>query len=217
MTLHLLRGLSLLALLTTACGSEKQPEVKATPPPASAATALRQDSVRQGSPATNDELSHELQLQPIRANFQSLNARKQWSRVVKRELSRSTEGGEAVFYYEGAVPVKIVARDYGETGQWLTEYYLLDGQLSFVYEQKTSYNRPFYYDSATARQNGGPAFDPAQSTVEETRSYFADGQLIRQLRGKGVEPKPASEMLPLEQKRLLTDYNELLSILHAPD
>jgi hypothetical protein len=219
MTLHILGGLSLLALLTAACGSDKQPEMKAaTPPPAPAATALRQDSVRQGAPTTNDELAREQQLDSIRAHVQRLNGIRKWSRVEKRSLNRSAEAGEAVFCYQAGAVVKVVAHDYGETGKSLSEYYLLGGQLSFVYEQETRYNRPFYYDQATARQNGGDeAFDPAKASVEETRSYFADGQLIRQLRGKATEKNPTGEQLGVEQMRLRTDYNDLLQILNQPD
>lgn len=47
----------------------------------------------------------------------------------------STEGGEAKYYYQKNKLEKIITRIFGESGQILTEYYLLNGQLSFVYEK----------------------------------------------------------------------------------
>lgn len=81
----------------------------------------------------NDYLTD--RLKPIRENFKRINSITNWTSIDTEELSESTEGGEAKFYYQNGQLEKIVTRHYGETFQLLTEYYLLNGQLSFVFEK----------------------------------------------------------------------------------
>lgn len=202
------RFLPVLALVSCA---PDQPTDTGAPTPAKLLTP----------PAAPDTAAGEAlaaQLQAIRANYQRLNAVRRWDRVVKRELTNSTEGGEATYYWQGGRPAKIVAENYGETFQHRAEFYRLpDGQLSFVLEQATRYNRPFYYDSATARGVDDPeVFDPKKSTRAETRSYFARGRLIRQLSGPPEADAAADTSRAAEQKRLQTDLTDLLQTLKHP-
>lgn len=210
----------LLLLVVVACEPKKQlatdekpsapvPVAQARPQPATAAAAgLPTDT---GAAVENVPASR---LRVIRANFQRLNAVRRWDKVLKRERYNSTEGGEAAYYYLAGRLAKVEAWDFGETGKWLAEYYLQpDGQLSFVYEKAYSYNRPFYYDSATARQVGDKEeFDQDESRVEETRSYFQLNRLIQQSGGSATTDKARQA----EQKRLLADFNELLGLLNQP-
>lgn len=212
-------ALSLLAAV--ACQSEQQPAIKAGPAAPSSSARPRPDPLpRAVSPAeaapTADELAR--RLQPIRANYQQLNAVRRWDKVVRRERHNSTDGGEAAYYYQAGRLAKVVTHDYGETGQWLTEYYLLpDQQLSFVYEKTYDYNRPYYQDSAQAQVMGDSVvFDLAKSRIEETRSYFVQGRLIRQLGNPVGGSAPPNKARQAEQKRLLADFNELLHLLNQP-
>ncbi|MBF9221318.1 hypothetical protein [Hymenobacter ruricola] len=149
-------------------------------------------------------------LGPIRANFRRINAIRQWSATVKRDLDEPGEGGEATFYYAHGRLEKVVARHYGEMGQRQVCYYLLGGQPSFVLEKLYRYNRPLYYDSAAMRAaHDTAAFAFDSSEVEEQRSYFAQGRLIRQL-PRPAPGTPTAQVLQQEQNRLKTEFQTVL-------
>ncbi|MEO6254797.1 MAG: hypothetical protein ABIO79_15915 [Ferruginibacter sp.] len=96
-----------------------------------------------------------------------------------------------------------MTRHYGETFQQLTEYYLLKGQLSFVFEKSYKYNRPIYYDSASQ------AFDFEKFEIIEDRSYFENRKLIHQVNNQDCGSPFADNYLLEEQKRLNPDFDKL--------
>lgn len=146
---------------------------------------------------------------PVKANFKRINSIAKWTKIVKKDLEGSPEGGEAVFYYSNGLLEKIATRHYGENFQGLTEYYLLNGGLSFVFEKTLKYNRPFFYDSAAMNANNDDqVFDIKKSELNEIRSYFSDGKLIRQLSNLSTgNSRPA--WLLAEQKRIMDNFTEL--------
>jgi hypothetical protein len=205
-------GLSaILLILLYGCNpvQQKQGDVAKQPPAMSVDSTqldslVSKDSLRQPANVVNDSLATKLKL--IRDNFKRINSIAKWTSVINKELNESTEGGEAVFYYVNGVLEKIVTRHFGETYQQLAEYYLLDKQLSFVFEKEYKYNRPFTYDSAAMKANNDDQyFDINKSQVTTSRSYFEKGKLIQQLRD------PA-EVLQGEQERLLTGFNSLMAL-----
>lgn len=144
-------------------------------------------------------------LLPVKANFKRINSIVTWTKIVKKDLEGSAEGGEAVFYYSNGLLEKIAARYYGEGFQQLTEYYLLNGGLSFVFEKSLKYNRPVYYDSAAITSNNDDqVFDLKKSDLNEIRSYFSNGKLIRQINNLITGANRLAE-----QKRLMEDFTEL--------
>ena len=149
-------------------------------------------------------------LKPIRENFKRINSIAKWTSTEKKELEESTEGGEATFYYSTGVLEKIVIRHFGETFQQLTEYYLLKGQLSFVFEKSYKYNRPIYYDSTSMKENNDKeAFDFEKSEILEDRSYFEKGKLIHQVNNQDCGSPFADDYLMNEQKRIVADFDKL--------
>jgi hypothetical protein len=171
-------------------------------------TAILQASFQQTDTAYNDYLA--AQLAPIRANFKRINSISKWTSTTTKELEESTEGGEAIFYYMNGVLEKIATRHFGETFQQLTEYYLLNGQLSFVFEKTLKYNRPIYYDSAAMKEgNDDEAFDIKKSQTEETRSYFNDGKLLHQVNNQNNGSPLSKEGLLEVQKGFMTDFEKL--------
>jgi hypothetical protein len=154
----------------------------------------------------------EEQLNQIRENFKRINSIKNWSVIEKKELfDESSEGGEAKFYYQNGHLEKIVSQHFGEKGQMQTEYYLQNGQLSFVFEKTEEYNRPIYYDSDMAEEFGDTeAFDPKKSKKIEKRSYFENGKLIHIIESKNKEFTEV--YLIEEQKRIKTDFQELIKL-----
>jgi hypothetical protein len=130
-----------------------------------------------------------------------------------RSLDEPGEGGEATFYYANSQLEKVVARHFGEISQQRATYYLLKGQPSFVLEQAYSYNRPMYYNAAASKQSHDTeAFDFDKSTVEESRSYFAHGQLVQQLSNQDCGAPFAAAYLQEEQQRLLIDFQAVMSV-----
>jgi hypothetical protein len=163
--------------------------------------------------ATIPDADLSARLKPIRENFRRINAVKQWSEVRERTLWETTEGGDARFYYAGGSLEKVVTRQYGETFQELVEYYLLDGQLSFVFETFYRYNRPFDYDSAAMMMNDDTeAFDFGKSEKSEIRSYFENGELLLRVDGKDASSPVRNEYLREEQRRMTTVFRELLKL-----
>ena len=150
-------------------------------------------------------------LKPIRINFKRINSIKNWTSVDTEELSGSTEGGEAKYYFQKVQLEKIVARHYGETFQLQTEYYLLKGQLSFVFERRHKYNRPLYYDSTAMKENNDTeAFDFDKSEVIEDRSYFENGKLLHQINNQDRISPFADDYLLEEQKKIKADFDRLI-------
>lgn len=208
----------LLTVIGSACVAGNKSNTPAAGKPVSAKKdSLQRDTVQltetfnQEDVPANEYLTEELQ--PIRANFKRINTIAHWTAVDSQDLWEATEGGIAKFYYQNGQPEKIVARQYGETFQQLTEYYLLRGQLSFVFEKTYRYNLPMYYDSAAMKKNKDTeAFDFDQSEITETRSYFKNGQLLHQLNNQDCGSPFAEDYLRKEGKRINTDFEKLIKL-----
>lgn len=153
-------------------------------------------------------------LKPIRENFKRINSIEKWHSIKQRDLFESTEGGEAKYYYQKNKLEKIITRIFGESGQILTEYYLLNGQLSFVYEKNYKYNRPLYYDTKAMKENNDTeAFDFDKSEITENRSYFVNGKLIHILNSEDYGAPFSSDYIAEEQKSILEEYHKLLKLV----
>ena len=155
-------------------------------------------------------------IKPIKANFKRINSilYLEWSSVLKKELEGTTENGEATFYYYNQNLEKIVTRQFGETFQLLTEYYLLKGQLSFVFEKSYKYNRPMYYDSTAMKENNDKeAFDIEKSKIIESRNYFENGKLLHQLNSQDHGSSMKEDYLLQEQKRIKIDFVKLTKLV----
>ena len=191
------------------CGSDQfRPPIAhapATAPPAVPSPALHQAAmVRAGSGLVG-------LLRPIRANFQRISTISRWSSVVTRDLEEPGEGGEATFYYADERLEKVVTRHFGEMGQQQADYYLLNGQLSFVLEKLYRYNRPIYYDSTAMQQAlDTEAFAFDSSAVAERRSYFAQNQLVHQIPRSGPAAS-VTQPLPQEQERINAEFQAALN------
>jgi hypothetical protein len=160
----------------------------------------------------NDYLAD--RLQPIRENFKRINSITSWTLIDKRALRESTEGGAAEYYYLYEQLEKIVALHFGETFQQLTEYYLLNGQLSFVFEKLYKYNRPIYYDLERAKENNDDeAFDFEKSEIIEERSYFENGKLIHKIENGDCGAPFADDYLLGEQEKIKTGFEKLIELV----
>jgi hypothetical protein len=166
--------------------------------------------------AEYDSAKIELQnrLKPIKDNFERINAIKKWTSIKKKDLYESTEGGEADYYYSGNKLEKIVAIYFGEGGKTIAEYYILNGQLSFVLESSEMYNRPTYADSVFMKEhNDTTVFDASKSEIMECRFYFENGVIIHNTNNQDCGAPDAREFVLEEEKRIITDYKKLISLL----
>ncbi|PRB02575.1 hypothetical protein CQ046_11835 [Chryseobacterium sp. MYb7] len=153
-------------------------------------------------------------LKPIQANFKRINSITKWTSVEKRSIEgESAEGGEAVFYYTNKNLEKVIARHYGEMGQVLIEYYLLNGQLSFVLEKEYKYNRPLFYDNKAMKENNDTeAFDFNKSEIITTRNYFENGNIIMINNTTGRGFNISADYLSEQEKNLTESFKKLLKL-----
>lgn len=142
-------------------------------------------------------------LLPIRENFRRINTKENWTTIESIALEESTEGGEALFYYDNDQLKKIVARHFGELGQQLNEYYLLADELSFVFERTLHYDRPIYDDDSTMVED---------DAIDEQRSYFLKGELLHQLASGDCGAPFSKDYLLEEEKRITAEYAHLLKL-----
>lgn len=79
----------------------------------------------------------------IKANYALINAKTAQFRTVKKTVEgESTEGGEAVGYFQGKKLKKVVTTLYGETGKCIIEDYYDDNSLCFEYRKDYYYDKP---------------------------------------------------------------------------
>lgn len=153
-------------------------------------------------------------MKPIRDNFKRINSIANWTSITTEDIWESTEGGVAKYYYLNGTLEKILTRHFGETGQLLTEYYLQDGKLSFVFEKSYQYNRLIYHDATLMKELGDTEiFDMAKSQITEDRNYIENGELIHQLSNLDCGAPFASDYLLQEQKRINVDFNRLMEYI----
>lgn len=210
---------AMLSVIFISCNSDKQnsPNLKSqvTAPLAQKPqpdTVTLKETFRETDPVVNEYLTEKLK--PIRANFKRINSVAKWTKTEKKDIWETAEGGEANYYYLNGVLEKIVTRHFGETFQQLTEYYLMNGELSFSFEKHYRYNRPIYYDSASMKENNDDqAFALERSEIVEDRSYFEKGKLIHQINNQDCGSPFADEYLLEEQKRLKAEFAKLLGLI----
>lgn len=204
----------ILLLSITSCGNHtaKDPSGTVTKPDSIIAFSPDTASSRPLNTDTLPASEQELLIKPIRENFKRINAITRWTSIVKKDLWESTEGGTATFYYSNGNLEKIVVREFGETYQLLTAYYLLKGQLSFTLERNYRYNRPIYYDSTAMKENNDTeAFDMGKATITVIRGYFSNNRLIHASHSD-TTPLPPGD-LPGKQAELKAGFEKYLRLV----
>ncbi|MEG0926198.1 hypothetical protein [Chryseobacterium sp.] len=161
---------------------------------------------------TNEYLKD--RLKPIQSNFKRINSITNWTSIKKQNIEgESAEGGEATYYYKNQRLEKIMARHYGEMGQVLIEYYLLNGKLSFVFEKDYKYNRPLFYNVKEMKENNDTeAFDFEKSEIVDTRNYFEKGSLIHIVNSQDCGAPFSRDYVTEEEKSIKEDFKRLLKL-----
>ncbi|AZB01958.1 hypothetical protein EG359_21240 [Chryseobacterium joostei] len=171
------------------------------------------ESYKEKDRDTNEYLKD--RLKPIQYNFKRINSITNWTSIKKQNIEgESAEGGEATYYYKNKRLEKIMARHYGEMGQVLIEYYLLNGNLSFVFEKDYKYNRPLFYDVKAMKENNDTeVFDFEKSEIIETRNYFEKGNLIHIVNSQDCGAPFSGSYMSEEERSIKEDFKRLLKLL----
>lgn len=110
-------------------------------------------------------------------------------------FGQSTEGGFLRKYYDGNTLRKAILTLFGETGQSTSEYYLLNGEITFVDEKAVKYKSPIYMGKTEIKSQ------------EETRFYFKNQKLIRWIGNEGKIMDVA--LYPEKEKEILDDFKNI--------
>ncbi len=150
--------------------------------------------------SANEYLNEELQ--PIRANFKRINSIVAFDKVIVDNYTsiNAVDEGEVIFYYSKNELQKVTNHQYESTQQYLTEYYLLNGKLSFAFNKTLEYNAPYNSDQ----------FDLSKSELIEDRYYFKDDVLLHQLNSQDCGAPFESEYLKAEGENVLSIFKALL-------
>ncbi len=150
----------------------------------------------------NDAIEEKLQL--IEAHAKRINKIKEWTSIEERNLEQSTEGGTATYYFQKDTLLKIAVVHFGETGKAIQEFYTKNGQLTFVFEENYTYNRPITWDSTAMKENNDTeVFDMDKSEIMEDASYFDSGILIQHTNNQDCGAPFAADYL----KQIVVDLN----------
>ena len=163
----------------------------------------------QDSPVSKS-LSGKLNL--IRENFKRINSTTNWTSIDTKSLWESPEGGEIKYYYQNDKLEKIVTIHYGETSRQVTEFYLLNRQLSFTYSKLYRYNRPFYYDEDAMKMNNDTeAYDPSKTIIYENRSYIENGEQIYFISDQDESSRFSGEFQLREFERIKESFEKYIA------
>lgn len=212
-------GYSLL-LIISGCQSEKQEQKEQAVAqisdsvsktdrvsPIDTTSIVLRESRNEEDVPVNDYLNN--RLQPIRENFKRINSITKWSSIQKKD---DWVSGELTFFYLSSVLEKIVLREFGKNYQQLSEYYFLNGELSFVFEKHYKYNPSAEsYSSRTQVNTGSKQLDAEQAQLIEDRSYFEKGKLIHQINSQDCGSPFADDYLVEEQTRILAKLKGILA------
>ena len=146
----------------------------------------------------------EQRTRPMKENVKRIEAIQDWTSVnTVNTGGASTEEDYAKYFYRDGTLEKVVSVQMGETGQEVTEYYLLNGKLSFVMERE--------YTSAASGDNDSEDFEKDPET-EGTKTYFEDGKVLVQVLPDCGAPND-KEFEQKEGERLQHNFDRLMEIL----
>lgn len=106
----------------------------------------------------------------VKANYERIHAIQNWDKIDSAQIHESTEGGQVNYYFKNNVLEKMRASHYGESGFTHVDYYLLNNELSFVFEDVYQYNAHMY----------SPEFDNSKTKKGwENRFYYFDNVFFK--------------------------------------
>ena len=145
----------------------------------------------------------------IRKDFASTNAVKNYVIKEVEDLEQSTDSGVVKYYLQDGVVKKIVAEYFRESGNNLTEYYIKNGKVYFIFDKTEKYNVPYYVDSKWYKENeikNGEVFDKRKSKFSEQRYYFDENEKLIRYIGENKKIVENGQKLKKIEKNVLNEY-----------
>jgi len=133
-----------------------------------------------------------------------------YKRVEKELNDYSTEGGTATMYYNIDQIRKVKISFYGETGKSITEYYIWDNKVFFMFRKSYYYNSPIYFIKDIPEE-GIEAFDEKKTEVFEDRYYFSSEKLIRWIDSDKMKVEKPSPKFNVKMVETMEDIHFLKS------
>ena len=145
----------------------------------------------------------------IRKDYANTNVVKNY--VVKEidDLEESTDGGIVKYYSQNGIVKKIIVEHYGESWNGLTEYYIKNGKVYFIFDKTEKYNVPYYVNADWYKRENvkvGEVFDNKKSKISEKRYYFDENMKLIRYVGENKKIDENVQKLKEIEKEVLTEY-----------
>lgn len=145
----------------------------------------------------------------IRKDFASTNAVKNYVIKEVEDPEQSTDGGVVKYFSQNGIVKKIVVEHFGESWNSLTEYYVKNGKVYFIFDKAEKYNVPYYVDSKWYKENeikNGEVFDKRKSKFSEQRYYFDENEKLIRYIGENKKVVENGQKLKEIEKDILKEY-----------
>lgn len=145
----------------------------------------------------------------IRKDFVSTNAMKNYVIKDVEDSEQSTDGGIVKYFSQNGIVKKIVVEHFGESWNSLTEYYIKNGKVYFIFDKTEKYNVPYYVDSKWYKENelkNGEVFDKRKSKFSEQRYYFDENEKLIRYIGENKKVVENEQKLKEIEKNMLKEY-----------
>ena len=151
----------------------------------------------------------ESKIAQIRKDYASTNAIKNY--IVKQieDDEQSIEGGIVKYYSQNGIVKKIVVEHYGESWNGLTEYYIKNGKVYFIFDKTEKYNVPYYVNADWYKRDNmkvGEVFDSRKSKISEKRYYFDENMKLIRYVGENKKIVENVQKLKEIEKNVLDEY-----------
>ena len=145
----------------------------------------------------------------IRKDYANTNVVKNY--VVKEidDLEESTDGGIVKYYSQNGIVKKIIVEHYGESWNGLTEYYIKNGKVYFIFDKTEKYNVPYYVNADWYKRDNmkvGEVFDSRKSKISEKRYYFDENMKLIRYVGENKKIVENVQKLKEIEKNVLDEY-----------
>ena len=151
----------------------------------------------------------ESKIAQIRKDYESTNAVKNYIVKEIEDDEQSVEGGTIKYYFQNKIIKKIITEHYGETWKGLTEYYVKNGKVYFIFDRVERYNVPYYVNADWYRENDmevREVFDSKKSEIFEKRYYFDENMKLIRYTDENKKNIENVQKLKEIEKEILNEY-----------
>ena len=151
----------------------------------------------------------ESKIDQIRKDYASTNAIKNYIVKEIEDDEQSIEGGVIRYYFQNGIVKKIVVEHYGESWNGLTEYYIKNGKVYFIFDKTEKYNVPYYVNADWYKRDNmkvGEVFDSRKSKISEKRYYFDENMKLIRYVGENKKIIENVQKLKEIEKNVLDEY-----------